>query len=97
MKLLVAQLCPTLCDLMDYSPSVSSVYGIFQTRILEWAAIPISRDLPDTGIEARSPVLQADSFCLNHQGSPKVQQVISIYKDFLLLSLHLDFLTLCFI
>ena len=72
MKLLVAQLCPTLCDLMDYSPSVSSVYEIF------WAAIPISRDLPDAGIEARSPVLQADSFCLNHQGSPKLQEVISI-------------------
>ena len=75
MKLLVAQLCLTLCDPMDYSPSVSSVYGLFQTRILEWVAIPISRDLPDTGIKPRSPVLQADSLCLNHQGSPEVQEV----------------------
>ena len=28
---------------MDYSPPGSSVQGIFQTRILEWVAIPFSR------------------------------------------------------
>ena len=31
--------CPTLCNLMDYSPPGSSIHGILQTRILEWAAI----------------------------------------------------------
>ena len=35
----VAQSCPTLCDPMDCSPPGSSVQGIFQARILEWAAI----------------------------------------------------------
>ena len=30
------QLCPTLCDSMDYSPPGSSVHGISQARILEW-------------------------------------------------------------
>jgi len=35
--------CPSLCDLMDYSPPVSSVHGIFQARILEWVAISSSR------------------------------------------------------
>ena len=39
---LVAQLCPTLCDHMDYSPPGSSVHGIFQARILEWVAISFS-------------------------------------------------------
>ena len=39
----VAQLCPTLCDPMDSSPPGSSVHGIVQARILEWAAIPFSR------------------------------------------------------
>ena len=34
----VAQLCPTLCDPMDYT-----VHGIFQPRILEWIAVPFSR------------------------------------------------------
>ena len=35
--------CPTLCDPMDYSPPGSSVYGIFQARILEWVATLSSR------------------------------------------------------
>ena len=42
-KVLVAQLCPTLCDPMDCSPPGSSVYGILQARILEWVASPFSR------------------------------------------------------
>ena len=37
------QLCPTLCDPMDYSPQGSSVHGIFQARILEWVAFSFSR------------------------------------------------------
>ena len=40
---LVAQLCLTLCDPLDYSPPGSSVHGIFQARILEWVAISSSR------------------------------------------------------
>ena len=35
----VTQLCPTLCDPMDYSLPGSSVHGIFQERILEWVAM----------------------------------------------------------
>ena len=38
----VAQSCPTLSDPMDCSPPGSSVYGIFQARVLEWAAIAFS-------------------------------------------------------
>ena len=33
-----AQLCPTLCDPMDYT-----VHGILQARILEWVAFSFSR------------------------------------------------------
>ena len=36
---LVAQLCTTLCDPLDWSPTGSSVHGIFQARILEQVAI----------------------------------------------------------
>ena len=36
------QLCPTLCNSMDCSPSGSSVLGILQARILEWIAISFS-------------------------------------------------------
>ena len=35
----VALSCPNLCDLMDSSLPGSSVRGIFQARVLEWAAI----------------------------------------------------------
>ena len=52
----VAQSYPTLCDPMDYT-----VHGILQARILEWVAFPFSRDLPNPGMEPRSPTLQADS------------------------------------
>ena len=33
------QLCPTLCDPIDSSPSGSPVPGILQARTLEWVAI----------------------------------------------------------
>ena len=39
-----AKSCPTLCDLMDCSPPCSSANGIFQTRILEGAAISYFRE-----------------------------------------------------
>ena len=39
----VAQSCPTLCDPMGSSLPGSSVHGIFQARVLEWAAISFSR------------------------------------------------------
>ena len=42
-KVLVAQLCLTLCNSMDGNSAGSSVHGIFQTEILEWVAISFSR------------------------------------------------------
>ena len=55
-KVKVTQSCPTLCDPMDYT-----VHGILQARILEWVAFPSPGDLPNPGLELRSPALQADS------------------------------------
>ena len=43
-KVLVIQSCPTLCDPMDCSLPGSSVHGFLQARILEWVAIPFSRE-----------------------------------------------------
>ena len=37
-KVKVTQLCPILCDPIDYT-----VHGILQARILEWVAVPFSR------------------------------------------------------
>ena len=41
---LVAQLCPTLCDPMDCSPPGFSVHEILQAWILEWVAISFFRE-----------------------------------------------------
>ena len=38
----VVQSCPTLSDLMDCNLPGSSISGIFQARVLEWAAIAFS-------------------------------------------------------
>ena len=42
-------------------PNDYTVHGILQAKVLEWVAFPFSRDLPNPGIEPRSPALQADS------------------------------------
>ena len=63
-KVEVTQSCPTLCDLMDYT-----VHGILQARILE--PFPSPGDLPNPGIEPRSPALRADSLPAEPQGKPK--------------------------
>ena len=77
----VTQSCPTLCDPMDCSLPGSSVHGIFQARVLEWVAIsfwsglpfPSPGDLPDPGIEPRSPALQADALPSEPPGKPEQQ------------------------
>ena len=40
----VAQSCPTLSDPMDCSPPGSSIHGILQARVVEWAAIAFSKN-----------------------------------------------------
>ena len=68
--LLVAQSCLTLYSPMDCSLPGSSVYGVFQARMWKWVAILFSRDLPDPGIEQRSPALQANSLLSEPPGKP---------------------------
>ena len=51
---LVTQLWLTLCNIMDWSPPGSSVYGILQARILEWVAMLSSRGLSCPGMEPTS-------------------------------------------
>ena len=50
-KMKVTQLYLTLCNLMDYT-----VHGILQARILEWVAVPFSR-------ESSQPKDQTQVFC----------------------------------
>ena len=70
MLALVIQSCPTLRDPMDGSPPSSSFQGF--PRQEYWNALPFSSpgDLPNPGIEIRSPSLQADSLPAEPQGKP---------------------------
>ena len=46
----------------------SSVHGLLQARILEWVAVPFSRDFPDPGIKPRSPAVQPDALASEPPG-----------------------------
>ena len=59
-------------DLMNCSPLGSFVHEFLQARILEWVAIPFSRDLPHPGIEPGFPELQADSLPSEPPGKPNL-------------------------
>ena len=78
MKVLVAQSCPTFLWPMDCSWPGLSVHEILQARILAWAAIPFSRNLPDPGIEPRSPALQVNSLPSEPPRKPKNTGVSTI-------------------
>ena len=68
-KVLVAQLCLTLCHPMDCSPPDSSVLGF--SRQEYWSGLPFLSpgDLSNPGMELRSPALQADSLLSELPGS----------------------------
>ena len=61
----ITQSCLTLCDPMNYT-----VHGNLQARILEWVAVSSPGDLPNPGLEPRSPALQVDSLPAEPQGKP---------------------------
>ena len=69
------QLCPTLCDPMDCSPSGSPVHGISQARILEWVAIFSPGDLLDAGTEPTSPALAGSFFTTEPPGKPNNSEI----------------------
>ena len=70
---LVTQLCPTLCDPMDRSLPCSSLHSHGE-RQKYWSGLscPPPGDLPNPGIEPRSPILQADSLPSEPPGKPKL-------------------------
>ena len=58
-KVLAAQLCPTVCDPVDCIACQAPPSREFSR--LEYRSIPSPGDLPNSGIEPRSPALQVDS------------------------------------
>ena len=56
---------------MDCRLPGSSVRGSLQARILKWIAMPLPWDLPDPGLETRSPALRADSLLFEPRRKPE--------------------------
>ena len=70
------QSCPTLCDPMDGDLPGSSLHGISQARILQWAAL-LQGDLADSGIEPTSlmsPALSGGFFTTEPPGGGRSWQ-----------------------
>ena len=73
------QSCPTLCDPMDCSlPGLSMEFS----RQESWSGLPFPSpgDLPDPGIEPRSPALQADSLLTEPSGKPSLAPEYALIK-----------------
>ena len=70
----VAQSCPTLCDPVDCSPLGYTPMGF--SRQEHWSGLPFPSpgDLPNPGIELRSPALQADAL----PSEPQVRDAASL-------------------
>ena len=65
----VIQSCPTLSDPMDYSLPGSSIYGIFQARVLERGPIAFS---VKQGWNPGLPHCRRILYQLSHKGSPRI-------------------------
>ena len=68
-KVLVTQLCLTLCDPIDCSPPNSSVHGFFKQEYWSGLSFPSPGDLPNPGTEPGSPTFQANSLPYDPSGS----------------------------
>ena len=58
---LVTQLCPILCDPMDYSPWAPLFMDFSRQEYWSGLLFPSPGDIPNPAIEPSSPTLQADS------------------------------------
>ena len=67
----VAQLCPTLCDPMDESLQAPQSVGFSRQEYWSGLPFPSPGDLPNPGIEPRSPALQPDTLPSEPLGKPR--------------------------
>ena len=73
-----AQLCLTPCYPIGGSLPGSSIHGILQARILEWATMPSSKGSPHPEIRPTSPALASGFFTTAPPGKPPVVIVIAV-------------------
>ena len=76
------ELCPTLCDAVDYSLPNSSVHGILQARILEWGChFLLHGNLSDPRIEHTFAPLAGGFFTTEPSGKPALDHTIALVKS----------------
>ena len=72
----VAQLCPTFCDPVDcIAHQAPPSMGFSRQEYWSGLPFPSPEDLPDPGIEPRSPTLQANTLTSDPPGKPKNQRL----------------------
>ena len=71
-KVLVTQLCLTLCEPMDCSPPGFSVHGSLQARILERMPFHPPGTFPTHGLNLGLPHCRQILYRLSHQGNPRL-------------------------
>ena len=69
----VTQSCPTLCNPMECSLLGLSIHGILWQEYWSGLPCPSLGNLPDPGIEPRSPALQTDSLPSELPGKPQMK------------------------
>ena len=70
---LVAKSCPTLVTPWTIARQAPLSMGFSRQEYWSWLPFPFPGDLPDPGIEPRSPALQADSSLTELQGSVRYE------------------------
>ena len=70
-KNVCAQLCPTLCDPMDYSYQAPLSMGLPKQEYWSGLPFPSSGDFPNTGIKPESPALASGFLTTEQPGNPQ--------------------------
>ena len=70
----------SICDPMGCSTSGSSVHGNSSGKNTGVGCHALPGDLPNVGIELRSPTLQADSLSAELSGKPHSGQLLGFYS-----------------
>ena len=74
MKVLVVQSCPTLCEAWTIAHQAPLSMGFSRQGYWSGLSFVSPGDLPDPGIEPRSPASQADSLPFEPLGKPPVEE-----------------------
>ena len=79
---LLAKSCLTLATSQTVACQAPLSMGFSRQEYWSGLPFPSSEDLPDPGIEPRSPALQADSLLTELQGKPNILSIFVYVSNF---------------